>query len=155
MHWNLQQSIRTLRSVRYARARSGIRKKERPLGKFLEKATNLIFWTSLVLSLINVIAGVFGATLAVNWLFGTELPAILLTPVAIFAWGSLLISWVNTAFANAAGMVIYAANVFAGPFFYDFLGIPYTIGLLIAALPFALYFWAQRVIDLVDSVIRR
>lgn len=122
--------------------------------KILAQATDWIFWSALVLSLVNMIAGVFGMTMAVEWLLGIDLPAIFMT-FALVLWGALMFSWLNSGMSNAAGMALYAANVLAAPFFYEFLGMPYVIGLLVAALPFPLYFWTQRVIDLAHSLIRR
>ena len=119
--------------------------------KFVLRASNWVFWLSFILSGINVFAGIFGTPAALNWLFGTRIPAILLLPLGVMLWASLLYYWIEAGLRNACGNLILLANVLAGPFFYAGLGIPHEIGLLIALFPFLFYFGSTLLIEFVES----
>ena len=123
--------------------------------KIILRASDVAFWGALGLSLINVFAGLFGFPQAVNWLLGTNIPAILLVPCALLLWGTMIYSWLSALLGNSSGMLIYAANVLTSPFFYQSLGLPYAIGFVIAVFPYPFYFGLHLIIDQIEAKLRR
>lgn len=123
--------------------------------KILRHISDLVFWVAFSLSVINTIAGIFGLTPAINWLLALNLPFVVILPFAALIWGALLVSWLNAGLTNSAGTLIYAANILAAPFCYQLMGIPYSIGLLIAALAWPFYSLTENAAHLINAVLRR
>ena len=116
--------------------------------------TNVAFWGAFGVSLINILAGVFGISDAVNWLLGSSLPVYLGLPLGLWLWAALVFSWINSKLSNSSGMLIYFANLLAAPFFYQRLGLPYGVGLAIAVFPYPFYLALNRLSDVLHAKAR-
>ncbi|AZR94373.1 hypothetical protein BBB39_11695 [Bordetella trematum] len=105
----------------------------------LKKLPSIALFGSLTLSLANLIAAILGLAPALAWATGWNAPAIVAIPLAIAAYGWLIISWVNSLMSNRAGTVIYALNILLAPFGYAHAGLPYLLGLALALSPVPFY----------------
>ncbi|MCB5364073.1 hypothetical protein H0484_09975 [Pusillimonas sp. CC-YST705] len=94
---------------------------------------------ALFLSLLNVLAAAFGLGPALTWATGLPFWVSISTPLAFVGIGILIYSWINSLMSNFSGMAIYFVNVMLAPFGYELLGLPYLIGLAIAATPLPFY----------------
>lgn len=105
---------------------------------------------SLLLSVINVIASVFGLGAALSWATGVEFWFGITIPLAMIGIGFFIYSWVNSLMSNFAGMAIYFVNIALAPFGYEFFGLPYFLGFIFALAPLPFYLGLSVISDKLD-----
>lgn len=105
----------------------------------LKNLPKLALLGSLLLTLVNIIASAFGLGTALTWATGMQFWFGITMVLALAGIGLLIYSWINSLLSNFSGMAIYIVNICLAPFGYEYFGLPYVAGLIIALAPVPFY----------------
>lgn len=110
-----------------------------PGTKMFKHLSDIAFWGALLLSIVNIFASAVGFGPALTWATGMSFWSGITTTLAFVGIGFLIFSWINSFMSNVSGMAIYSVNILLAPFGYEYLGLSYSLGLVIALSPLPLY----------------
>lgn len=119
--------------------------------KISERIPMLSFWISVGISVMNMIATIAGFKSALSWYTGITVSPALTIPVALISMGILVTVWINSLMSNYGGMLIYWINLLIAPFGYHAFGLPFWMGITLAAAPLPFYFGVMYFSDWIDT----
>ncbi|AXY61449.1 hypothetical protein CDG61_16420 [Acinetobacter sp. WCHAc010052] len=111
----------------------------------------LSFWISVGISVMNMIATIAGFKSALSWYTCITVSPALTIPIALISMGILVTVWINSLMSNYGGMLIYWINLLIAPFGYHAFGLPFWLGITLAAAPLPFYFGVMYFSDWIDT----